>query len=80
MSNGIITVKYGGLKIPFNLGKFVNENGQDDETLEILSILIVNALRTSASLRKELLTKVLSTEEFKTEVLQIIQEQLGGEQ
>jgi hypothetical protein len=43
-----------GMNVPFDLGKFVNENGRDPETLKILGILCVNILRTSPELRAEI--------------------------
>lgn len=48
------TFRFMGMSVPFDLGKFVNENGRDPETLKILGILCVNILRTSSELRAEI--------------------------
>lgn len=56
--------KVMGFEVPFDLAKFVNENGQDDKTLEILGVLMVNIFRVSPDFKKEILGTLARDSDF----------------
>lgn len=66
--------RFMGMNIPFDLGKFVNENGRDPETLKILGILCVNILRTSPELRAEVAKIVAENQN----ISKAVQEKIAG--
>lgn len=66
--------KVMGFEVPFDLAKFVNENGQDDKTLTILGVLMVNIFRVSPHFKKEVIGTLARDPEF----IKIVTEEVKG--